>query len=353
MWPNTKLTKLLNIQLPIIQAPMAGGPTTPELVAAVSNAGGLGSLGAGYLDPEEIRKIIIKIKSLTDKPFAVNLFIPEPHHATKQQMQLMIKTLKKLYPKFAREINPVFAPFVFPFAEQLQVIIAEKVPVFSFTFGIPAAQWIKKLKLAKIKLMGTATNLPEALALQKAGIDVIAAQGCEAGGHRGTFLGRAEEALIGSFALIPQIADHTKVPIVASGGIMDARGILAALILGATGVQMGTAFLACTESGAHAKFKKTILQNKQDNTVLTRAYSGRLVRAIKNKFTTAMEAYQKQILDYPIQNSLTRSLRAAAAKKGLTDIMSMYSGQAAYLSQDLPAAELLRRLDEGVKRLMR
>lgn len=352
MWPNTRVTKLLKIKYPIIQAPMAGGITTPELIASVSNAGGLGSLAAGYMSPESIRNAIVKIRSLTDKPFAVNLFIPEKHHASKQQIDSMVTILKKVCAKYTQEITTIKPPFSYSFAEQIQVILEEKIPIFSFTFGIPDDSWLKKLKINKVKLLGTATNLSEAILLERKGIDMIVAQGCEAGGHRGSFLDKPENALIGNFALIPQIVDHVKIPVIAAGAIMDERAIVAALIFGASAVQMGTAFLTCPEAGTHTKYKKLLLSTTQDNTALTRAFSGKLARGIKNKFMAKMELYQNQILDYPIQNALTRQTREIAAQKGLTDYMSLFAGQAAYLSRGIAADKLIRLLDSKVKGLL-
>lgn len=248
MWPHTPLTTLLNITYPIIQAPMAGGFTSPELVANVCNAGGLGSLGAAYMQPEAIRAAIKKIRELTTKPFNVNLFIPEPHHASEQQIAAMHDKLAEVASIFIKQYRPITSPYAQFFDEQMAVLIEEKIPIFSFTFGMLADNWIEKLKKINILLIGTATTLTEAQLLADKEIDVIVAQGSEAGGHRGTFIGKADDALIGNFALIPQITDKINKPIVAAGGIMDGRGIVAAQVLGASGVQMGTAFLSCPEA---------------------------------------------------------------------------------------------------------
>lgn len=353
MWPTTELTKLLDIQLPIIQAPMAGGATTVELVANVSNAGGLGSLGAGYMKPEDIRKAIKKIRNLTDKPFAVNLFIPEQHQATAEQNNFMQSLLEKICRPFMPQMNTVQPPYSESFEEQMTVILEEKVPIFSFTFGIPEDKWLKKLKSSGILLIGTATTFTEAYQLQEKNIDVIVAQGVEAGGHRGTFLGKVEDALIGNFALIPQFVDQIKIPVIAAGGIMDARGIVAALMLGAVGVQMGTVFLTCSESAIHEKYKQILLATKQDNTILTRAFSGKFARGIKNKFIEKMLPHEAHILDYPIQNALTRQMRSVAAKENLTDYMSMWAGQAAYLCKEISADQLIKELNKDVITLLK
>lgn len=348
MWPHTKLTELLNITYPIIQAPMAGGYTTPELIANVCNAGGLGSLGAGYMKPDNIRLAIRRIRELTDKPFNVNLFIPEPHAATEEQIALMQNKIMEVRTAFLKQLNPVKLPYIQSFNEQIAAIIEEQVPVFSFTFGMLADKWIDALKSIGAIIIGNATNLTEAQLLASKDIDIIVAQGSEAGGHRGTFIGKAEDSLIGNFALLPQIADQINKPIVAAGGIMDGRSIVAALQLDASGVQMGTAFLSCPEAGTHAKFKELLLTLKQDNTTLTRAFSGKMARGLCNKFIAAFTNHQTEILDYPIQNSLTRPLRDEAAKLNLIEYMSLWAGQAAYLSRGITVDKLIAQLHEEV-----
>jgi nitronate monooxygenase len=338
------MTELLKISLPLIQAPMAGGATTPELVAAVSNAGGLGSLGAGYMTPDEMRRAIKKIRELTHKPFAVNLFIPQEHHASHEQINQVTKIIQEACHELNLTIGMIKPPYAPSFEEQMAVILEEKIAVFSFTFGIPAEIWIKKLKENGVILMGTATTLSEATLLEKRGIDAIVAQGSEAGGHRGTFIGKAEDALIKLSDLVPDLIHHTKIPIIAAGGIMDAKGISAALALGASAVQLGTVFLTCTESGIHPSYKQELLNTMQDSTTLTRVFSGKLARGINNKFISRMKLHETTILDYPIQNALTVPMRKEAAKKNSTDFMSMWAGQSAYLCENLSVAELIKKL---------
>jgi nitronate monooxygenase len=351
MWPNTRITKKLDIALPIIQAPMAG-VTTCSLVAAVSNAGGLGSLACGYMQPDAMQQLIQQTRSLTNKSIAVNLFIPEKHYASAKQITRMQTSLESVSKQVIKDFTPISQPFIPNFDEQLQIIIEEKVPVLSFTFGCLSEAWIKKLKKQKVILMGTATTAAEAILLERKGIDIIVAQGYEAGAHRGSFLKNADESLLGNFALIPQITDHISVPIIAAGGIMDGRGILAALLLGASGVQMGTAFLTTHESAANPSYKNALLSLSEDNTTLTRAFSGKFARAIRNKFTDAMENFQDEILDYPIQNTLTRQIRDLAAKKNLTSYLSLFAGQNSYLCREINAKNLIRFLDKDVKRLL-
>ncbi len=351
-WPNTKITELLGITLPIIQAPMAGGATTPELVAAVSNAGGLGSLGAGYMTADEIKTTIKKIKLLTDKPFAVNLFIPEENHATAEQIERAREIVQASCPELHFKVDSIKPPYTPAFEEQMDVILKENAPVFSFTFGIPSREWVQTFKENGITLIGTATSLAEAKQLEENHIDAVVAQGSEAGGHRGTFLGDPEDSLIRISSLISQLVEHSKIPVIAAGGIMNATEIVASLRLDAAAVQMGTAFLCCTESGIHPIYKKLLLNISQDNTILTRAFSGKLARGIINQFITRMKPHEKNILDYPIQNALTSAMRKEAGKQDNIDFMSMWAGQAAYLCKARSAMHFIEELNREVIALL-
>lgn len=338
---TTKLTKKLAIKFPIIQAPMAGGATTPELVAAVSNSGALGSLGAGYMAPKEIRDAIGKIRQLSNKPFSVNLFIPNQHSATPEQIKTASINIHQSCYELSLGVESIPLSYSMDFNERLNVILEEQIPIFSFTFGLLAPQWISKFQENNITLIGTATTLAEALMLEKSGVDAVVAQGCEAGGHRGTFLGPPEDALIGLMSLLPQLVDKLKIPVIAAGGIMDGSGIAALISLGASCVQMGTAFLSCKESGVSELYKKTLLAQQQDNTTLTRAFSGKLARGIRNLFMDRMSTKEKTILDYPIQNALTRTMRKTAEEQGNMNFMSLWAGQSAQLCRDLGAEELV------------
>lgn len=340
----TTLTHALGIRFPIIQAPMAGSAATPELVAAVANVGGLGSLGAGYLSPSDIRTAILRLRELTHQPFSVNLFIPEKHHATPHEINEMSHWIEQSCPELNINIHTATPPYAPLFEEQMSVILEEKVPVFSFTFGVLDDKWIEKLKNQGVFLIGTATSLAEARLLAEHEVDAVVAQGSEAGGHRGTFIGKAEEALVGVKQLVKELVDAINIPIIAAGGIMDAKGIMEALQAGCAAVQMGTAFLSCKECGIHAKYKEALLNAKQDNTTLTRVFSGKMARGIKNKFIERMNTYQDSILDYPIQNALTRSMRKEADKQGNSDFMSLWAGQSLYLCKDCSVAELMKEL---------
>lgn len=343
-WSHNRLAEFLKIKIPLIQAPMAGAAMNPALIAAVSNAGGLGSLGAGYLTPDQIRQAIQQIRKLSDRPFAVNLFIPGNYCVTSEEQEKARQAVQACCPELEFEIPPISQPFTPSFERQMEILLEEKVPVFSFTFGLPTADWIDRFKQAGILLIGTATNLEEAKKLQESGIDVVVAQGQEAGGHRGTFIGRAEESLSNTHVLVELFAGFIKIPVVAAGGIMDATGIEKMLSLGAHGVQMGTAFLTCHESDIHSSFKKLLLESKQDKTTLTRAFSGKLARGLNNDFITRMKPYEETILQYPLQNSLTRPMRKRAEQLNRTEFMSMWAGRNAHSCKDVSATEIIQEI---------
>lgn len=358
IWPDqvTKILDKLEVEHPLIQAPMAGGPTTPELVAAVSNAGGLGSLGAGYLTPEVLDSEIKKIKQITDKLFNINLFVPESEKPRNPSQNVMDKL-----EEFSKELDSD-APRLskFPqssFNDQLSAIIDNKVQVFSFTFGILEEKVIKKLKEERIFIIGTATCVEEGIFLEQSGCDAIVAQGSEAGGHRGSFAKDDRVPLIGGLALIPQLVDEVKIPVIASGGIMDGRGIAAALALGASAVQIGTAFLCTKEAGVPKPYRNKLLNSQDVSTVLTKSFSGKYARAIRNRFIDGMSSLEAGVASYPLQNSLTRSIRNAAKEKGDPEFMSLWAGQGSSMSREFTAGELINTLvmetNEALKRISR
>jgi nitronate monooxygenase len=340
-----KLASMMGIEHAIILAPMAGGTSTPALVAAVSNAGRLGSLGAGYMIADDIAKAIAEIHERTDKPFAVNLFAGGYDGTGSSDTAAILKLVAPWHERLGLP-PPAAAPAgsLPPFEQQVEAVLDSKVRVFSFTFGIPAAEIMRRMKDRGIKLIGTATTVAEARGLEQAGADAIVAQGSEAGAHRGTFIAAPEDSLVGTIALVPQMADAVSVPVIASGGIMDGRGIVAAAALGASGVQLGTAFMACPESGAPPAHKAAIRAARDDGTMLTRAFSGRLARGITNGFAAAMRGHEGELLPYPAQNNLTRPMRTAAARQDNADCLSLWAGQAAPLAREMPAAELVAQL---------
>jgi nitronate monooxygenase len=333
--------ELLRVRYPIIQAPMAG-TDSPQLVAAACNAGVLGSLGAQYRTPEEIKKAIAEIRSLTDKPFAVNLFaLPDQAVPGDGQIEEACGALDRYYKQFgiarpsAQTVKNVIDP-----EEQLQVILDARVPVFSFVLGILKDKWIQSFKSESVLLVGAATNVKEARALEAAGVDVIAAQGSEAGGHRGTFIGSYEKSMIGGLALIPQVVDAVKIPVVAAGGIMDGRGSAAAFALGAHGVQLGTAFLTVAESPAHAAYKRAIQNHDADDTTITKVFSGGAARGIDNEFIA--ENSDKPLLPFPYHNSLTRPFRKIANETGQIEYTNLWSGQGGRLARQIALDELVK-----------
>ena len=352
MWYSTKLTEALQIKYPIIQAGMAGGPTTAELVAAVSNAGGLGTLGAGYMTASALREDIKKIRTLTDHPFGVNLFVPEPTFIEKEKIAAMRQKLEGYFTELSAN-QPDFDESNLPnFEEQIQVILEEQVPVFSCTFGILEEKWIKALKEANIYVIGTATTVDEAILVEKNGMDAVVAQGSEAGGHRGTFACDSKKGLVGTMALIPQMVDAVNIPVISAGGIMDERGVIASLALGATGVQMGTAFLTAKESGTNPVHREALLNSTEASTVTTKVFSGKLARGIDNRFIQEMESSEIELPAYPIQHVITQPLRKEAGAKKQADFMSLWSGQGGRLSRDESATDIMKRIVTGASQIV-
>jgi nitronate monooxygenase len=330
---------------------MAGGGDTPRLVAAVCNAGALGFIGAAYLSPEKIIEAGHAVRALTNRPFGVNLFAPVqlPDTDTPRDPE---PALRRLAPFFAELGLP--APSVptgkgYVFEDQLTAALEMDASYFSFTFGMLPESAIGAIKSRDLLLIGTATTVDEAVALEKSGVDAVIAQGSEAGGHRGTFAGEFGSGLIGTMSLVPQIADAVAVPVIASGGIMDGRGIVAAFALGAKAVQMGTAFLTCDEAGISEAYKQAILNAHEDQTRITRAFSGRPARGIINRFMTEVDKDgADNILPFPLQNMLTRPLRTAAAQQGKAEFLSLWAGQGVRLARRQPAADLIVRLAKEI-----
>ncbi|AVK84673.1 nitronate monooxygenase [Lysinibacillus sp. B2A1] len=353
---NKKITELLKVEYPIIQAPMAGGITTSKLVAEVSNSGGLGMIGGGYMTPIQMREQIKEIKQLTSNPFGINLFVPSAFKVKENEIKSAnhvlnsIRQQLNLQPKDNFDIpnfNDVFETFI----EQIKVVIEEKVPICSFTFGIPSKEVIAELKQSNITLMGTATTVRESVENERAGMDIVVVQGSEAGGHRGSFIDGKQESLVGLMSLIPQVVDTINIPVIAAGGIMDGRGLIASICLGAKGVQMGTAFLTCIESGAHKVYKEAILNANEDQSVLTRSFSGKWARGIKNKFILEMQNHEALLPDFPIQNTLTQDIRKTSSTQNNPDFMSLWSGQSPRLAKSQTVESLIKNIVEEVKKI--
>ncbi|HEY7197894.1 MAG TPA: nitronate monooxygenase family protein [Gaiellaceae bacterium] len=342
-WPSTRLADLLGVRLPILQAPMAGGPTTVELVAAVSEAGALGSLGGAGLSPDALREMIRGVRARTSAPFAVNLFAPLPPPAPGPGV---VEGMQELLEPHRRRhgLEPPAPPTAPPWTaeDQLGVVAEECVPAFSFTFGIPPLDTVRD---SGATVIGTATSAAEAVELERAGVDVVVAQGAEAGGHRGTFVGSFDECMTGTLALVPQVVDAVSVPVVAAGGIMDGRGIAAALMLGAAGAQIGTAFLFCPEAGVPEAHLRAI---RELGTFVTASGSGRPARGARTPLLVEIEASGVEIPPYPLQRALLDDLRAASEDNGF-----FLGGQGAPLGRKLPAAELVATLSRETEAALR
>src|ERR1051326_2826315 len=345
MAPNSLLRRL-GIEHPILLAPMAGSGGTPELAAAVSNAGGLGAWGGAYAKPDEIAATIRRMRQLTPRPFNINLFAGGYAATSTIDPQPILAIVGEAHAALGLP-PPVLPPVPeSPFAEQLEAVLEERPPAFSFTFGLPSAHQIAALKQRDIAVVGTATTLEEARQLADAGVDAIVAQGAEAGAHRGSFAAPFEESMVALAVLVRDICAAVDIAVIASGGLMDGRDIAAALALGAAAVQLGTAFLPCPESGAPAAHKRALLDAKSDMTVITRAFSGRPARGIKNTFISMVDAKPEAILPFRQQNDLTRPMRNAAGAQGAAGYMSLWAGQGVARSRAMPAGELVARLLE-------
>lgn len=343
-WKN-ELTRMLGITYPLIQAPMLG-ITTPAMVAAVSNSGGLGSLPVGGLPPDKVLSLIREVKGLTQQPFAVNLFVYEPaEHYDRKTFDDMQEFLQFLYGAnrlAAAPVNYEEVPF-HSWRDQLPVIIAAGIKYVSFTFGMPDAAGFELLKQHQVLLMGTATSVEEAAALTAAGTDMVIAQGIEAGGHRGSFLpGGLPQT--GTFALVPQVADRVRVPVIAAGGIMDGRGVAAAKMLGAAGVQMGSLFLRAHESLATPAHKAALAGITDTDTLLTRSISGRWARGVRNTLITEIEASGLPVSEYPYQDALTQPIRKVAKELDNTSFVNMWAGQAAGKARAWSTADIFAEL---------
>jgi nitronate monooxygenase len=341
---QSDLLRELGLTHPIIQAPMAGGPSTPELVAAVSNAGGLGSLGSAYSTPEQITADNKKVRALTQKPFNVNLFAGGYAPESQVDAAPMLALLAEIHEALHLPAPELPSWPKNRFAQQFQAVLEARPAVFSFTFGIPEPSAIARLKEAGIKILGTATTVEEGKMLEAAGVTAIVAQGAEAGSHRGTFAGSFENAVVPTLELVRSLDAAVSTPIIASGGLMDGRDIAQAIAHGASAAQLGTAFLACPEAGTSAAYKRAILAAREDATVITRAFSGRPARAIQNAFIAKLAPHEKIILPFPLQNALTRPMRSAAAKLEDAGYLSLFVGQGVTRARGLPAAELIQRL---------
>lgn len=351
MWNRTQAAALLGIEYPIVQGPFGGGLSSTALASTVSNAGGLGSFGADGLSPDAIINLVSELRALTDKPFAVNLWVPRETATVpnEREFEANLSLLDEYYEDLgiARPARP--GQYSQDFEAQVHALLDAKPPVFSFVYGVPEASILQACRERGIVTVGTATTPEEGVALDRAGVDCIVASGVEAGGHKGAFLRPVEESLMGTFALIPQMADRVEAPVIAAGGIADVRGIWAAIALGAQGVQIGTAFLACEESGASPAHRALLHAAERDETVLTRVFTGRLARGIRNRFTDDMAGIEAELPPWPVQSWLVGSLKAAAIAQGRTDLISLWAGQCVPLVRFKSAEALFNDLIFGLQ----
>jgi nitronate monooxygenase len=338
---RTALTELLGLEHAVIQAPMAGA-ATPELAAAVSGAGALGSLGSAALAPDELVGQARAVRDATDRPFNVNFFCHRPPELDDSDAARARERFGALCREFGLGQPP--EPFVPPIAfdgERLAALLEIRPAVASFHFGLPEEGALEAIRGAGCRVLSSATTVAEAEQLAERGADGVIAQGAEAGGHRGSFLVAGDDGPVGTLALVPQVVDAIDVPVIAAGGIGDGRGLAAALALGAGGAQIGTAFLVCPEAAIHPLHRAALRSARAEATTITRAFSGRPARALRNR---AVKEAGDDPLPYPAQMSMSGPLGAAAAERGSGEFLAMWAGQGAPLVREMPAAQLVDRI---------
>lgn len=346
------LQDLLGIDWPIVQAPMAG-TSTPELAAAVANAGGLGSIGLGAMSVKAAADAIADFRARSHRSLNLNVFChrpaqPDParERAWLERLRPEFEGVKGTMPGHLREI---YKSFIVD-EPMFNAILAAGPKVVSFHFGLPSSEWIRALREAGVVLLGTATNLAEARANVAAGVQVIVAQGYEAGGHRGLFDPDRTDDQLGTFALTRLLTRNLDVPVIAAGGIMDGQGIAAAIRLGAAGAQLGTAFVGTDESAADAGYRAALFSDAASHTVMTRAISGRPARCLANRFTAlGADVSSSDIPCYPIAYDAGKSLNAAAKAVGEAGYGAQWAGQGAPLARSLPAGKLMAALTEELR----
>ena len=358
LWTDTRVTLRLGISYPILQGPFGRGGSTALLTATVSNLGGLGSFGANELAPEDILKTAAEIRKLTDKPFGFNLWVSTFDEGGDSLDQATYERGVKILEPYFRELGLAVPPKpsgkARNFSDQVAAVLEARPAVFSFVFGVPSPEILRACREKGIVTAGGAATVEEAVALEEAGVDVVVASGLEAGGHRTAFLPSAgESTLMGTFSLVPQIADRVKVPVIAAGGIADGRGIAAALTLGAEAAQVGTAFFACEESGASAAHRALLFGGEARHTGLTRAFTGRLARGIYNKFAAELKALVPQLARYPAQSWIVAPLRAAAIEQGRMDLVATWAGQSVPLLKYRKSEELFAALVSETEAIFR
>jgi nitronate monooxygenase len=351
-WPDRAILDLFKIELPIIQAPMAGANLS-EMVIAVAEAGGLGSLPCAMLSPEQMRSELGSIRRRTSKPFNANFFCHASSNFDPSREAAWRNRLEQYYVELG--LDPIAqypaserAPFD---AARCDIVCEFRPEVVSFHFGLPRKGLLERVKATGAKIISSATTVEEAQWLEDQGCDAIIAQGAEAGGHRGMFLSAEIASQVGTMALVPQVADAVKVPVIAAGGIGDARGIIAALSLGASGVQLGTAYLLCPEATTSRVHRLALMRAAE--TAITNVFTGRPARGIVNRLVREVGPMSNLAPVFPLAAGAVAPIRSKAEAVGSDDFTPLWSGQAAYLCRELPAGELTRRLaDDALARLV-
>lgn len=356
MWYNTKASEILGIDYPILQGPFGGNLSSVELVAAVSNAGGLGGYGAYTLSGQEIAEVDKQIKAATNKPYNINLWVSETDapngEATDEQYEHASELFKPYFDEAGIPLPPKPVPFKLRFENQLQAIFDIHPKVFSFMFGTLPADVMEQCRRLGIVTVGAATTLDEAVALEATGVDMVIASGFEAGGHRPSFLAPAEASTTGTFVLLQLIKDKVKTPVIAAGGIASGRGVAAALTLGADAAQIGTAFLAVDESGALPIHRQMLFSDAAKYTTLSRAFTGRLGRGITSRIAKDLIGKEAGFLPFPLQTTFMSPLRKAALDQQKWDMILFWGGQIAPILKHTKAKDLMRSIIEDTTKIM-
>jgi nitronate monooxygenase len=345
---DNRFCRLLGIDSPVVLAPF-GGLSSVDLTATVSSLGGLGSYGLYGYEGGRIRETVESLRDATDRPFALNLWLPTGDEVEPDpgDFDRYASALAPLFDRLDLSLPELPDRYLPPFEEQIQTVLELEPAAISFVFGVPPAEVIEEARRREIIVIGTATTVDEALALQQGGVDAIVATGAEGAGHRVSFIEAAEDSLVGTIALVPQICDAVEVPVIAAGGIADRRGVAAAFALGAEAVQVGTAFLKTRQSAANDSYRDAIGRTPAHGTVLTKAMSGRLSRGAPNEATRSIEA-SGGIAPFPAQNWLTGQFRREAAARGRGELQSLWIGQAGGCARFDDAGELFAELALGV-----
>lgn len=350
MWYQTKASEILGIQYPVLQGPFGGNLSSVELVSIVSNAGGLGGYGAYTLSPEEIIKVNQEIKSSTNKPYNINLWVSDTDTVDGTVSDVQFNKAERLFKPYFDELGIALpekpAPFKTRFENQVEVVLHQKPPVFSFMFGVPSADILEQCHRLGMITIGAATTLDEAITLESAGVDLIIASGFEAGGHRPSFLRSAESSTTGTFVLLQLIKEKVKTPIIAAGGIANGKGVAAAMMLGADAAQIGTAFLATNESNATAIHKEMLFSDGAKYTTLSRAFTGRLGRGITSRIAKDLIHKEKDFLPFPLQTQFMSHLRKAAIEQEKWDMILFWGGQIAPILKHKKAGDLMKSILE-------